>query len=155
VEELCKFFGVRFHVWRRTHFNEPMDGVVYAAAAATGFAFAENLYFMVDQPSVILARGPAATLGHILFAGFWGSALGWAKLCRHRWQGHTLVLMGLFWGSLTHGLFNLLTFSADRELPAWATRLGLVAVMAVSYVILRRQMLKMCAESPFHPSRKS
>lgn len=154
VEELCKFLGIRFHIWRHTHFNEPMDGIVYAAAAATGFAFAENLHFMVDEPSVILARGPAGTLAHILFAGFWGSALGWAKHCNHQWQGHVLVVMGLVWGSLSHGLFNLISFSAERELPAWGARLGLTALMVGSYLVLRRQMLKACAQSPFHPERR-
>src|SRR3954468_17381027 len=44
VEELCKFAGVRLHIWRVSQFNEPMDGIVYAAAAATGFALVENLH---------------------------------------------------------------------------------------------------------------
>ena len=155
VEELCKFAGVRFHIWPRSQFNEPMDGIVYAAAAATGFAFAENLYFMVDQPAAILARGPAGTLAHILFAGFWGSALGWAKVCGSPWRGRGLVVLGLVWGSLCHGLFDLISFSAGEELPAWAARLGLVLLMAGSYLLLRRQMLKACAASPFQVRAKS
>jgi protease PrsW len=155
VEELCKFAGVRFHIWPRSQFNEPMDGIVYAAAAATGFAFAENLRFMVDQPSVILARGPAGTLAHILFAGFWGSALGWAKVCGSPWRGRGLVLLGLVWGSLSHGLFDLISFSAGEELPAWGARLGLIVLMAGSYLLLRRQMTRACAASPFQVRTKS
>ena len=151
VEELCKFAGVRFHIWPRSQFNEPMDGIVYAAAAAIGFAFAENLHFMVDQPSVILARGPAGTLAHILFAGFWGSALGWAKVCGSPWRGRMLVTLGLVWGSLSHGLFDLISYSASAELPVWGARLGLTLLMAGSYLLLRRQMLKACAQSPFQP----
>src|SRR5689334_22607054 len=137
VEEICKFLGVRLHIWRQTEFDEPMDGIVYAAAAATGFALAENFYFMIDQPSVVLARGPAATMAHILFAGFWGSALGWAKRCSP-WRGQALVGMGLLWGSLSHGLFDLISFSAGHELPAWAARLGLTVLLAGAYLILRR-----------------
>ena len=155
VEELCKFAGVRFHIWPRSQFNEPMDGIVYAAAAATGFAFAENLHFMVDQPSVILARGPAGTLAHILFAGFWGSALGWAKVCGSPWRGRGLVLLGLVWGSLSHGLFDLISFSAGQELPAWGARLGLIVLMVGSYLLLRRQMTRACAASPFRVGAKS
>jgi protease PrsW len=153
VEELCKFAGVRLHIWPRSQFNEPMDGIVYAAAAATGFAFAENLHFMVDQPSVILARGPAGTLAHILFAGFWGSALGWAKMCGP-WRGRMLVLLGLVWGSLSHGLFDLISFSAGQELPAWGARLGLTLLMTGSYLLLRRQMTRACAQSPFRPGHQ-
>jgi protease PrsW len=154
VEELCKFAGVRLHIWRVSQFNEPMDGIVYAAAAATGFALVENLHFMVDQPSVILARGPAGTLAHILFAGFWGSALGWAKICDSRWRARALVAVGLIWGSLSHGLFDLISFSADHELPIWGARLGLALLMIGSYVLLRRQMMKACAESPFRPAQR-
>jgi len=152
VEELCKFAGVRLHIWTRPQFNEPMDGIVYAAAAATGFALVENLRFMVDQPSVILARGPAGTLAHILFAGFWGSALGWAKCCSP-WRGRGLVLIGLVWGSLSHGLFDLISFSAGQELPAWGARLGLMLLMTGSYLLLRRQILRACAESPFRMAK--
>jgi RsiW-degrading membrane proteinase PrsW (M82 family) len=154
VEELCKLAGVRFFLWPRTHFNEPMDGIVYAAAAATGFAFAENLHFMVDEPAVILARGPGGTLAHILFAGFWGSALGWSRFCDHPWQGHVMIALGLVWGSLTHGLFNLMTFSANQELSVWAARLGLLTLVVVSYSLVRYLMFKACAHSPFHPERR-
>lgn len=155
VEELCKFAGIRLHIWPRTQFNEPMDGIVYAAAAATGFAFVENLHFMADQPSVILARGPAGTLAHILFAGFWGSALGWSKACDSPWRGRGLVLFGLVWGSLSHGLFDLISYSAGHELPAWGARLGLTILMAGSYLLLRRQITRACAESPFRPGYKA
>src|SRR5207249_8210470 len=117
--------------------------------------FAENLYFMADQPSVILARGPAGTLAHILFASFWGSALGWAKLCDSRSRARALVLLGLVWGSLSHGLFDLISFSAQRELPVWGARLGLTLLTLGSYLLLRRQMLKACAASPFQaPGRR-
>src|SRR5207249_6702680 len=101
------------------------------------------------QPSVILARGPAGTLAHILFAGFWGSALGWSKMCPSRWRRQTLVLIGLVWGSLSHGLFDLISFSAGQELPQWGARLGLGLLMAGSYLLLRRQILRARAESPF------
>jgi RsiW-degrading membrane proteinase PrsW (M82 family) len=152
VEEFCKFAGVRFYIWRHSQFNEPMDGIIYAAAAATGFALVENFYFMVDQPAAILGRGPAGTLAHILFAGFWGSALGWARFCSP-WRGRGLIALGLLWGSLSHGLFDLLSLSANYDLPGWAARLGLALLMVGSYLVLRRQMLRASAESPFQKEK--
>lgn len=38
VEELCKFAAVRFGAYRSLHFDEPLDGLVYAAVASLGFA---------------------------------------------------------------------------------------------------------------------
>src|SRR5207245_3849116 len=76
VEESCKIIAVTLLIWFQSNFDEPMDGIVYAAAAAAGFALVENLLFMQDQPSSILARGPAAPGARISSAGFCGAARG-------------------------------------------------------------------------------
>src|SRR5258708_37364084 len=79
VEESCKIVAVTLLIWFQSNFDEPMDGIVYAAAAAAGFALVENLLFNQDQPSAIHSRRPAATGAHILFAGLWRGAPGHAK----------------------------------------------------------------------------
>jgi len=48
VEELIKFLLVYLWIARRTDFNEPMDGIVYASAAALGFASAENALYIAS-----------------------------------------------------------------------------------------------------------
>ena len=37
-EELCKLLAVILSAFRTSEFNEPMDGIIYAAAAAIGFS---------------------------------------------------------------------------------------------------------------------
>ncbi len=47
AEELCKFLAVRLRVYRHHEFDEPMDGIVYGAAAALGFASLENVGYLL------------------------------------------------------------------------------------------------------------
>jgi RsiW-degrading membrane proteinase PrsW (M82 family) len=149
VEELCKFAAVRLHIYSHAQFNEPMDGIVYSVSAASGFALVENVRYMEGMPEVIWARGPAATLAHILFAGFWGSALGWTKAMENRRTARLIVAGGLLWAASTHGLFDLIYFTADRELPLVLARIALVAVIVASFLALRFQMRRALALSPF------
>jgi len=153
VEELCKFAAVRSWLYAHADFDEPMDGIVYAVTAATGFAFAENLHFMQDMPEVIWARGPGATLAHVLFAGFWGGALGWSKPMPDRRAARRVVAAGLLAGILVHGLFDLIYFCVDRELPATVARLALAALLIASFLALRFQMRRAHAYSPFRTKK--
>jgi RsiW-degrading membrane proteinase PrsW (M82 family) len=123
VEETAKFLAVALLIWFQSHFDEPMDGIVYAAAASAGFALAENLFYIQDEPMSIIARGPAATGAHILFGIFWGGALGHAKQVRGIPYRALILSAGLLLGYLSHGLFDLVTWSADRELTTNQARL--------------------------------
>jgi RsiW-degrading membrane proteinase PrsW (M82 family) len=155
VEEVCKFAAVRSWLYSHADFDEPMDGIVYAVTAATGFAFAENLYFMQDMPEVIWVRGPGATLAHILFAGFWGGALGWSKPMANRGAARRVVAAGLLAGILTHGLFDLIYFCVDRELPATVARVALAALLIASFLALRFQMRRAHEYSPFRTTKEA
>jgi len=109
VEEAGKFLAVRLGVYRSLHFEEPMDGLVYGAAASLGFASLENLlYVLVWGPEVMLLRAPFSTLAHVVFGSAWGFGLG-----LRRSGGATWVV----WGSLAaaaalHGAFNILLFTS-------------------------------------------
>src|SRR5262249_9579612 len=140
VEELCKFAAVRLPIYPRAQFNEPMDGIVYSVSAASGFALAENYTYMEGTPEGIWTRGPAATLARILFASFWGAALGWTKPMENRRVARLIVAGSLLWAASTHGLFDLIYFTADRELPRVLARIALVAIVVASFLALRLQM---------------
>jgi RsiW-degrading membrane proteinase PrsW (M82 family) len=154
VEELSKFAAVRLPIYRLAHFNEPMDGIVYSVAASAGFALAENLRFMEGEPEVIWARGPAATMAHVLFAAFWGAALGWTKPMADRRLARRIVLLGLFWAMLAHGLYDLAYFMADRELPPLAARGAMAGLMLVSFLALRLQLRRAHHHSPFRKAEE-
>jgi RsiW-degrading membrane proteinase PrsW (M82 family) len=68
------------------HFDEPYDGVVYAASSALGFAAVENGFVLHAHPTggIWLARALLSLPAHVFFACFWGYALGRAKSTKAR-----------------------------------------------------------------------
>jgi RsiW-degrading membrane proteinase PrsW (M82 family) len=68
------------------HFDEPYDGVVYAASSALGFAGVESGFVLHAHPegAIWLARALLSLPAHVFFACLWGYALGRAKHSRTR-----------------------------------------------------------------------
>ena len=120
VEEYGKFWVVRRFAYQNVEFDEPMDGIVYAASTALGFASLENILYVflayMTSPSLalgtILVRAIFSVPGHALFSSVWGYALGRARfMAAERREG--IVLQGLVLGMVLHGIFNLLLISAE------------------------------------------
>ena len=108
VEETSKFLAIRLAVYRSLHFEEPMDGLVYGAAASLGFASLENLLYVLSYgPEVMLVRAPFSTLAHLVFGSVWGCGLG----LRRRGYGLWVVGATLVGAAILHGVFNTLLFS--------------------------------------------
>lgn len=65
-------------VLRSRHFREPVDGIIYASAAALGFIAAHNaVYLALGEPSgLAVLRALLAVPAHLFLAGAWGYALG-------------------------------------------------------------------------------
>ena len=106
VEEGLKFLVVYFAIFRHPEFNEPMDGIVYAAAASLGFATIENILYVIDGGLAVgIVRAIASVPGHVVFACVWGFALGTAKF-RPENERTGIIVSGLITGMLLHGLFN-------------------------------------------------
>ncbi len=88
VEETAKGLGVLILVFvRRSHFDGPLDGIVYAGVVGAGFAFTENiLYFSaalfeaggvgLQLGFVFVLRGLFSPFAHVLFTAAIGLALG-------------------------------------------------------------------------------
>lgn len=159
VEEVAKGVGVLLlFAFARAHFDGPVDGVVYAATIAAGFAFTENvLYF-----GAALAEGGAAELGatfvvrgifspfaHVLFTACLGFALG---LAARRGAGAGVV--GWFLGGLAgavglHAVWNgSLAFSDDAvalyvtvQVPLFLGAVGLVVALRREEVRITRASL--------------
>jgi RsiW-degrading membrane proteinase PrsW (M82 family) len=114
IEEYAKYFVVSRTVYRQIDFNEPVDGIIYSAAAALGFASIENfLYLWAAQTENLLTpvfwgRAVFSVPGHVLFSTVWGAALGRAKFVSDPVNQKTLIRGGLLTAMAAHGLFNLL-----------------------------------------------
>lgn len=107
VEEGLKFLVVRRTVYR--FFDEPVDGIIYGAAVALGFASLENVFYMLQFGWwIILARGPVSTLAHVVFAGLWAYPLGNRAVGR---AGGLAVTAGLLASMAVHGAFDFFLFT--------------------------------------------
>lgn len=145
VEEYGKFAVVRRFAYRDTEFDEPMDGIVYAAAAALGLASLENVLYVfsayLTSPalalSTIAVRAIFSVPGHALFSGVWGYALGRAKFAAPE-QRSGIVLRGLALGMVLHGIFNFLLFSA--EIVAYAMAVFILVLTPGLWILANRNI---------------
>lgn len=111
AEELCKMLATMRAIRNEPDFDEPSDGIVAASAVALGFAFAENLgYFSEGGAPRVLIRSLLSVPGHVLFAVFYGAALGRRK-CDPQLPAST-ILTAFLTASFLHGLFDALLFHA-------------------------------------------
>ncbi|MFP4459952.1 MAG: PrsW family intramembrane metalloprotease [Candidatus Zixiibacteriota bacterium] len=108
VEEAIKFLVVWIFAYHSADFDEPVDGLIYSAAAAIGFATVENAFYAMKFGFAnFLIRSFLSTLAHIMFAAVWGYELGRYKYepsHHHKW----IILVALLISSVSHGLFNTL-----------------------------------------------
>jgi len=119
VEEFGKYFVVRRGVYHHREFNQPIDGIIYATAAALGFATLENVLYVFSSyvmslPLAIstgLVRAVLSVPGHALFSIMWGAALGIAKFSSPG-KREQIILGGLFLAMFFHGLFNFLVMNS-------------------------------------------
>ncbi len=132
IEELLKLCVVYFYAYRQQEFDEPLDGVIYSAAAALGFAAVENIVYLAENdPRLVLLRGPLSNPGHALFSAVWGLALSRAKaqpnLARERYP---IILRGWIYASLLHSLFDaLLVFSSRWSIFFFAILVGVMVAL--------------------------
>lgn len=107
VEELAKILPFLLLCSRFWHFDEPMDGLVYASTIAIGFAGAESLYVASELGGLEL-YGHALTLPlvHSLFASIWGYT--YAQIRFSGWPHWSLVAAFVL-SSLLHGFYDFLT----------------------------------------------
>ena len=149
VEEAAKGLGLLIIFWvARKHFDSPVDGVVYAAWIAGGFAFTENiLYFGVQLNSapegafsILLMRGIMSPFAHVMFTACTGILLG---IAAHRGSKAATVLWfagGLALAVALHALWNgALFFVGDFFFGYYALVQFPLFVGAIVIVVLLRK----------------
>ena len=95
--------------FRSKHFDEPVDGLVYASSAALGFACIENAITLRGHPLgwIWVARTAVALPAHVFFACMWGYALGRVKTIKR--PGPLFPVAWLI-ATAAHGLYSHLVY---------------------------------------------
>ena len=140
IEETTKGLGVLviFLIWRRT-FNGAVDGIVYAAVVAAGFAFAENIGYFIRYwdsiTSIFIVRGVFSPFAHVTFTACTGLAIGVSSRRRSTAAWVWMTPIGLVCAIILHAIWNGVIASAGSplvmfilvDLPVFIICIGIVA----------------------------
>lgn len=156
VEEFGKGLGVLliFIVGRR-FFDGPVDGIVYAATIASGFAFTENIQYFglqvveaggFDQTvgEIFIIRGLLSPFAHVMFTAATGLLIGLAAR-----KGSILLSIGAFFvglipAILLHMFWNgALFFVGDFYSYYFVVQVPLFGIAFLIVFLLRRREAKM------------
>lgn len=149
LEEVFKFLAVIWVAYRNPNFNEPYDGIIYAAAASLGFATIENvIYVLQGDVSLGVARAVMAVPAHAMFGIAMGYYLGRVKFARRPVERLRLWLAALAVPVLLHGFYDVLALDPTDQL-AFILLYPLVAFLWVRGL---RQVEELSAHSPFSPT---
>jgi hypothetical protein len=93
--------------------REPLDGIILAAASATGFAFLETMFIYVPKYGALISapRLLVNIFGHIAYGGSLGYFIGLAAL-RHRRAIPAAIAVAIGFGmaNLLHDLWDAMRF---------------------------------------------
>lgn len=149
VEETAKGLGVLILAFAvRRYFDSPVDGVVYGAVIAGGFAFTENIVYFGGAfaengtsglGAIFVVRALLSPFAHVMFTACTGFAVGFAA--RRYGSGGILLawVIGLLPAMFLHGLWNAAGFFVDDFLGYYvAVQVPLFLIAVAAVVLLRR-----------------
>ncbi|MBW3068423.1 MULTISPECIES: PrsW family intramembrane metalloprotease [unclassified Actinomyces] len=151
IEEVTKGLGVLviFLIWRR-NFNGAVDGIVYAAVVAAGFAFAENILYFVQSSDTLLMtfllRGIASPFAHVTFTACTGLAIGASARMRSPLAWVWTAPLGLAGAIVLHAFWNGMLITEPSlyfyvALPFFMAAIGLVLWLRWNERLTMRQRL--------------
>jgi len=141
-EELIKFLPFWFICIRLQHFDEPIDGIIYASFIALGFATYENYHYLqILNGYEAIGRAVASPMVHILFSSIWGYLCSRA-IMRNKplWPA---ALIGVALAAVVHGLYDFAVLSLTMWvhiappiilLLIWAWRMHLLKRLQNKYL---------------------
>jgi len=153
-EELLKLLVIACFCARRKSFDEPIDGVVYGATAALGFAAIENAMYVVEGGWVVaVMRSVTSVPMHAAMGAILGYYVAQERLLLRRgaiWSGLAIAV-------LVHGLYDfgpmvLARLGADEEALVTMGLISLgfvilfVAVVVTTLTAVRRLVMRLRAE---------
>lgn len=126
TEEFVKGLFVVLLLWfRRREIDGILDGLVYAGLVGIGFAFVENVMYLVSAyvgadgqgagglgsaTSVFVVRGIISPFAHPLFTSCVGIGVGIAATTSRRWLRPVAVLLGYAGAVTLHAAWNASAF---------------------------------------------
>ncbi len=116
VEEFFKWIMVYNFGYKSKYFDQLYDIVVYAVFVSLGFAFLENILYVIPQGTLKIGiiRALLAVPGHACDAIFMGYYLSIARIYKNRniKMSKRNVLLSLLVPTILHGIYDFCLFSS-------------------------------------------
>jgi RsiW-degrading membrane proteinase PrsW (M82 family) len=144
-EEFGKYLFLRYVMFKKAHFNEPYDGIIYAVMIGMGFAAFENLMYVAEGGlSVAILRMFTAVPAHAIFGVTMGYWVGMAKF--EPFKKNLYLATGLLVAVLLHGAYDFFLMQTNYPAMSLVTFIGLIPAIRWS-----KKAIKVHAEnSPFN-----
>lgn len=147
VEEYLKYRIVRTEIIKNSHFDEPLDAMLYMIIGALGFASIENLIIVLRSPlmdigqvfGIIGFRFLGATFLHALSSGIVGYFM--AKYFFKGKKRFPLIIQGMAIAVILHGSYNYL-ITLIGEFPQVAILIAILLLSMASFVSYKFRQLK-------------
>lgn len=111
-EELFKRMVVMRIAYNHSAFNEKLDGIIYCAFSALGFATIENILYVITgfdaDPYIGLYRGLLSVPAHMLFAVTMGYYLSLARFSPDKQTSKAYFTRSLVVPVVLHGVFDFI-----------------------------------------------
>lgn len=156
VQEFLKYAAVRYTVFGSAEFDQPVDGIIYAASAGLGYATMLNIHYVVGNGGVDLGVGAircaVEALSQACTAGVVGYFLGQAKFKK---MGPLWLPIGLLLAAALNGLVSLLLeraplFGTRFGFNEWAALIAAVVVAGGVFAGLLAVMRRLNSETRAH-----
>ena len=114
-EEIAKFLMLWLVLRNNKHFDEKMDGIVYAVCVSLGFAALENLMYLFENAESFISVGIIRALfsvpGHFCFGILMGYYFSLARFSpKSQKQNYIMALVAPI---LVHGIFDARLFISN------------------------------------------
>ena len=144
-EEWFKLLIIKRFAYRDMHFDEIMDGIVYATVASLGFACLENILYVLDGGiQVAVLRAFSAVPMHALASGMMGYYVGQAKFAPDQRQERVFFRKGLWAAICIHGIYDFIIFASPDVYPLLG--FSIFPLLIVVFFMLRRKIKLAIAE---------
>ena len=162
VEESLKGFAVLLIFWMaHSEFDSILDGIVYAAVTALGFAATENAFYIYNFGylqggwshliTVAFIRSVVVGWQHPFYTSFIGIGLAYARLHPNKLSKSIAPILGWLVSIFTHSLHNLLSglnssllclLSSMIDWSGWIAMFIFIMIMAYREKMLLKQYLR-------------
>ena len=154
VEEFSKWIMTYLYGYHHQEFDELYDGMIYAIFVSLGFAFVENIIYVVKLSSVNVAlmRAISAVPSHAcdaIFMGYYLSIAKYLSIRNKKEKEKKYLILSLVVPAIIHGIYDYCLMSGYQVLVI----IFVIFVVAIYIVSIRklRKIAKNSKKMDFNP----